>query len=282
MQLPHFSAADVERHLTPEVAIGALSEALERGFDPEQDPPRRFVSLEQGGDLIMMPSELGGHVAVKLVTVGGTPRVQGLVVLFDSATLAPAALMDGIAMTNIRTSAVSALAVRALARPDAARLLIFGRGPQAAAHEAAVRAIRPIAHVDVVGRDAAGAPELVAAADVICCCTTSPVPVFDGSLVRDDAVVVAIGAHDADARETDDALARRATVVVESRQSALRECGDVICAIESGALAADELVPLAALVRGEVTVPAGPRLFKSSGMSWEDAVMAGALARLAG
>lgn len=276
MDLPYFSAADVERHLTPEIAIDALAAALERGFDPEIDPARRFVGLERG-ELIMMPSELGGHLAVKLVTVGGDPRVQGVVVVFDSETLAPVALMDGIAMTNIRTSAVSALAVRALAREDASRLLIFGRGPQAAAHEAAMRAIRPISVVDVVGREAEGAPELVREADIICCCTTSSTPVFDGSLVRDDAVVVAIGTHDADARETDDALASRAAVVVESRQSALREGGDVICAIESGALSADALITLSELVRGAV-VPAGPRLFKSSGMSWEDAVMAGTLA----
>ena len=101
--------------------------------------------------------------------------------------------------------------------------------------------------------------------------------VFDGSLVRDDAAVIAIGSHDPGARETDDALAARATVVVESRQSALREGGDVICAIESGALDADALVTLSELVRG-ASLPDGPRLFKSSGMSWEDAVMAGVLA----
>jgi ornithine cyclodeaminase len=277
VQLPYFSAEDVERHLTPSVAIDALGAALERGFDPETDPARTFVGLAGGGDLILMPSELGGHLAVKLVTVGGTPRVQGVVVVFSSETYAPVALMDGIAMTNIRTSAVSALAARHLARPDASRLLIFGRGPQAAAHEAAMRAIRPISAVDVVGRPAAGAPELVRAADIICCCTTPSTPVFDGSLVRDDALVVAIGTHDADARETDDALAARATVVVESRQSALREGGDVICAIESGALSADALITLSELVRG-APVPPGPRLFKSSGMSWEDAVMAGVLA----
>jgi len=98
--------------------------------------------------------------------------------------------------------------------------------------------------------------------------------------VPDGAVVVAIGTHDADARETDDALAARATVVVESRVSALREAGDVICAIESGALAEDSLVTLSELVRGMASVGSGPRLFKSTGMSWEDAVMAATLTRL--
>jgi ornithine cyclodeaminase len=280
MDIPFLTADDVARHLTPSIAIDALEAALVAGFDPETDPPRRFVGLERG-DLIMMPSELGGHLAVKLVTIGGDPRVQGVVVVFSSETLAPVALIDGIALTNVRTSAVSALAVRHLARADAARLLIFGRGPQAHAHVEAISAIRPIAHVDLVGREAAGAPELVAAADVICCCTTSSTPLFDGSLVRDGAAVVAIGTHDADARETDDALAARATVVVESRTSALREAGDVICAIESGALASGSLVTLAELARGVAPLGSGPRLFKSSGMSWEDAVMAGALVRAA-
>jgi ornithine cyclodeaminase len=278
-QLPYLSAGDVERHLTPVVAIDALEAALAAGFDPESDPPRRFVSLE-GGELIMMPSELGGHLAVKLVTIGGDPRVQGVVVVFSSETLAPVAVIDGIALTNVRTSAVSALAVRHLAALDASRLLIFGRGPQAHAHVEAISAIRPISHVDLVGREAGGAPELVAAADVICCCTTSSTPLFDGSLVRDGAVVVAIGTHDAGARETDDALASRATVVVESRVSALREAGDVICAIESGALSAEALVTLSELVRGVAELGSGPRLFKSSGMSWEDAVMAGKLTTL--
>ena len=281
MDIPFLTADDVARDLTPTVAIDALHAALVAGFDPETDPPRRFVGLERG-DLIMMPSELGGHLAVKLVTVGGDPRVQGVVVVFSSETLAPVALIDGIALTNVRTSAVSALAVRHLAPEDAARLLIFGRGPQAHAHVEAISAIRPIAHVDLVGREADGAPELVAAADIICCCTTSSTPLFDGSLVRDGAAVIAIGTHDADARETDDALAARATVVVESRTSALREAGDVLCAIESGALEADALVTLSELVRGVAEIGSGPRLFKSSGMSWEDAVMAGALVRAAG
>lgn len=277
MNLRLHSATDVERLLPPIKAIDALETALEAGLDPENDTPRRFVELTNG-ELIVMPSEVGDHVAVKLVSVGGEPRIQGVVVVFDAKTLAPAALVDGIALTNIRTSAVSALAVRHLATADATRLLVFGRGPQGHAHVEAIRAIRPIEHVDVVGRDHDGIDELVAAADIICCCTTSPTPVFDGALVADHATVVAIGSHDPELRETDDALAARATVVVESRTSALREAGDVIAAIESGALAQDSLVTLSELVTGQATIDAHrPRLFKSSGMSWEDAVIAGAL-----
>jgi ornithine cyclodeaminase len=267
----------VPGRLSAAQAADALEAALRDGLDPEADPPRSAVALE-GGELLVMPSAAGGRPVVKLVTVGGEPRVQGVCVIFDGTTLAPVALVDGIALTLVRTAAVSALAVRHLAVPDARRLVVFGRGPQAHAHVAAMRAVRPIEQVDMIGREG-GADGLVAAADIVCCCTTAREPLFDGALVADHATVVAIGSHEPSARETDDALAARATVVVESRSSALREAGDVIGAIAAGALSADRLLPLADVVRGTAEpAPGRPRLFKSTGMSWEDAVVAGALA----
>ena len=281
MTLPFLDADEVRRRLDAPAAADALEAALLGGLDPESDPPRGAVELDRG-QLLVMPSGAARHPVVKLVTVGGEPRIQGVCVVFDGETLAPMALVDGIALTNVRTAAVSALAVRHLAIPDARRLLVFGRGPQAHAHVEAMRAIRPIELVDMVGRDQARAAvdELVAAADVVCCCTTARESLFDGSLAADHAVVVAIGSHEPDLRETDDALAARATLVVESRASALREAGDVILAIEAGATSADELVTLAELVRGDARPdPARPRLFKSTGMSWEDAVIAATLAR---
>jgi ornithine cyclodeaminase len=223
--------------------------------------------------MLVMPSGAAARPVVKVVTVGGDPRIQGVCVAFNGGSLSPAAVLDGIAITNLRTSAVSALAVRHLAAADARCLLVFGRGPQARAHVEAIRAIRPIERVDVVGRDSAGRAELVAAADIICCCTTAREPLFDGALAHDDATVVAIGSHEPEAREVDDALVARSTVVVESVPAALREAGDVILAIRSGALERDRIIPLRALVRGEQSpAPAGPRLFKSTGMAWEDAV----------
>jgi ornithine cyclodeaminase len=278
MSLPVLDAAGIDAGQ----AADALEAALLAGLDPETDPPRGTVELERG-QLLVMPSAAARHPVVKLVTIGGDPRIQGVCVVFDGATLAPRALVDGIALTNLRTAAVSALAVRRLAVPDARRLVVFGRGPQARAHVAALRAVRPIEQVDVVGREHGDVDALVAAADVVCCCTTARAPLFDGALVADRATVVAIGSHEPDARETDDALAARATIVVESRASALREAGDVILAIAAGATAADRLVTLAELVRGDARVdPARPRFFKSTGMSWEDAVVAARLADSSG
>jgi ornithine cyclodeaminase/alanine dehydrogenase-like protein (mu-crystallin family) len=279
MSLPFLGAADLARRVSVTAAIDALEQALLAGLDPEADPPRGALALP-GGELLVMPSAAAGHAVVKLVTVGGQPRIQGVCVVFDASTLAPVAMVDGIALTNARTPAVSALAVRRLAAPDARRLLVFGRGPQAHGHVAAIRAVRPIEHVDMLGRDDGGVQELVGAADIVCCATTAREPLFDGSLVADHATVVAIGSHEPDAREVGDALVRRATVVVESRASALREAGDVIGAVAAGALREDALVTLADVVCGRVAVDRDrPRLFKSTGMAWEDAVVASALVR---
>ena len=291
MSAPVFhDAAAIARLLPHAAAVDALEAALRGGLDPEADPPRTSAAAA-GGELLLMPSAAGGGLGVKLVTIGGEPRVQGVYVLFDGDTLAPAAVLDGIGLTDLRTSAVSALAVRHLAAREPRRLVVFGTGPQARAHVRALRAIAPIEHVSLVGRDRGrtealareigaepAGPDAVAAADVVCCCTTVREPLFDGDAVADEAVVVAIGSHEPEAREVDERLAGRATVVVESRTSALREAGDVIQAIEAGTLTEDELVPLATVVRGESGAAAGrPRLFKSTGMAWEDLVLAAAV-----
>ena len=300
--LPFLDAAAVAA-LSPLEAVDALEAALRAGLDPDADPPRQAVGTE-AGEILIMPSAARGAAGVKLVTVApgnpdrGLPRIQGVYALFDPATLAPAALIDGIALTNLRTAAVSALAVRHLAAPGARRLLVFGTGAQGWAHVGALRAVAPdLERVDVVARDPArlrafvarvqdepglearaASPDAARDADLIVCATTARAPLFDGALVRAGATVVAIGSHEPAAREVDATLAGAATVVVESRGSALREAGDVIAAIDAGVLDADALVPLAALVRGDAAAaPGRPRLFKSTGMAWEDLVVAAAV-----
>jgi ornithine cyclodeaminase len=275
--IPYVDAGEVARRVSPAAAVDALEAALRAGLDPAADPARSTVELERG-QLLVMPSGVARHPVVKVLTVGGDPRVQGVCVAFDAVSLAPVALLDAIAVTNLRTAAVSALAVRHLAAADASRLVVFGRGPQAAAHVDAIGAVRPIADVRVLGRDAAGRDDAVAAADIVCCCTTAREPLFDGALVADHATVVAIGSHAPDAREVDDALVARATVVVEAPATALREAGDIVLAIAARRLRPSQLVALSALVRGEhVPVAGRPRLFKSTGMAWEDAVVVDAI-----
>jgi ornithine cyclodeaminase len=273
-ELALLDAHEVARRLSITDAADTLEAALAAGLDPEADPPR--ASLPAGrGELLVMPSTTATHAAVKLLSIGGDPRIQGVCVVFDARSLAPVALIDGVALTNLRTPGVSLVAARRLAPRDARRLVVFGRGPQARAHAVAIAAIRPVEETTVLGRDARPdeVDDAIAQADVICCATTARDPLFDGAHVKDGALVIAIGSHEPDAREVDDQLVNRAAVVVESRASAKREAGDVIAA----GLAPERLVTLAELVAGAAIPPDRPRVFKSTGMSWEDAVVASAL-----
>jgi ornithine cyclodeaminase len=282
-------------------AVDALERALVDGFDPEDDPPRSRMGTPSG-ELLLMPSRLAGWAGAKLVTVcpgnpaQGDPLVQGVYVLFDGPTLRPVALLDGAALTVLRTAAVSALAARHLAPPQAERLVVFGNGVQARGHVAALRAVLPIQDVTIVGRTAeraaplasevggraagpADADDRVAEADVIVCATNAGVPLFSGTAARPGSVTLAIGSHTTSTREVDSVLAARSTPVVESRRSALAEAGDVVVPIEEGHLTADALVPLATVVRGRSQLdPAVPRLFAGTGMSWQDLVVAAAIA----
>jgi ornithine cyclodeaminase/alanine dehydrogenase-like protein (mu-crystallin family) len=295
-------AAAVTAALPLPAAITALRSALRAGLDPEDDPPRSAVPVRHG-QLLLMPAEWGGYAGVKVASIApanpaaGRPRVQGSYLLMDSETLTPLAVLDGVALTTVRTAAVSAVAVAQLAEPDAARLLVFGSGPQARSHVAALRAVRPVREVVVVSRDQDRAaafaaecadggldarvgtvrtvPAEVAGADLVACCTTAREPLFDGALLRPSATVVAIGSHEPGAREVDSATVCRATVVVEARSAALREAGDVIAPVRAGLIEPASLIGLAELVRDQAPPAAGrPRLFKSVGMAWEDLVIA--------
>lgn len=303
--LPYLDAAAVERLVSMEQAVQVLEDALRAGLDPEETPPRSLTELP-AGQLLMMPAAAGRYAGVKIASVvagnpaRGLPRIQGTYLLFDGDTLAPVAAMDGIALTSLRTPAVSALAVRHLARPGARELVVFGTGPQAWGHVRALRAVRPVERVTVAGRDPGRAEAFAARcrdlgltaeavwttdqiaaairrADLVACCTTAREPLFDGMLTRDDATVVAVGSHEPDARELDGGLVARATLVVEARSAALAEAGDVIVPLRHGTITSGHLAGnLAELITGRVPTGRGPRVFKSVGMAWEDLVVAAA------
>jgi ornithine cyclodeaminase len=188
---------------------------------------------------------------------------------------------------------MSAVAVRHLATADASRLVVFGTGPQAWGHVEALRAVRPVTEVVVVGRDAGraqsfadrltgtgvlatlGSPGAVADADLVVCATTSGDSLFDGRLIQDRACVVAVGSHEPDRRELDAQLLGRASVVVEDVATALREAGDVVLAVAAGALDPTGLVTISDLVTGRASVdPTLPSVYKSVGMAWQDLVVA--------
>lgn len=292
--------------LPVEDAIEALEGALRSGAIPDS-PPRSAVSTEWG-EVLVMPAAGAQGAGAKLVTVApknperGLPLVQGVYALFAPQDLRPEAVLDGAALTRVRTAAVSGLATRYMANDEAHRLVIFGAGVQAEGHLEAMAAVRPITGVRVVsptgqkaellvararalGLEAeVGSPGEVSEADIVCTCTTSGSPVFDGSHVKAGCHVNAIGAFTPQTREVDDRLVARARIAVETREAALSEAGDLLIPMERGVISeADILADLAELVAG-LPVRSSPEditLFKSVGVAFEDLIVArAAVARL--
>lgn len=297
-QPPWLDAEAVARLLPMAEAIAAVEGALHSGLDPSTDPARGVVEVNHG-QLLLMPSQTARRVGVKVASVAagnptlGLPRIQAIYVLFDADTLTPIALLDGTAITSLRTPAVSAVAAKYLAPPEASHLVVFGAGLQAWGHVEAIRAVRPIQEVTVFGRDRtrltafvqrinntglradAGRVDAVFNADIVACATTASTPLFPAHLVSDRACVIAVGSHEPQHRELDASLLTRASVVVEDRVTAMREAGDIILAIEDAAFDASTLLNLSSVVVGRVKPSLDmPRVFKSVGMAWQDLVIA--------
>lgn len=302
--IPVLAHDQVTTAISIPAAVEAIETALRAGLDPAADIPRSYASVG-AGQLLIMPSESRDGVGVKLLTLApdnprrGMPRIQGFYLLFDSATLAPRAILDGGALTTIRTPAVSIAAVRrSLLRSRAPLdIVVFGTGPQGRAHADGVESVlaghREIGRIvyvarsetssapidaDVVVAGSAAASEALADAGLVICATTSRTPLFDSAVLRSDVVVVAVSSHEADPRELDSSLMGRAQVVVEDPATAMRECGDVVMAIAEGTLDEQGLIHMSDVIaERELMGEDAPVVFKSSGMAWEDLVVAQAI-----
>jgi ornithine cyclodeaminase len=249
--------------------------------------------------MVLMPSESMEFVGVKIVSVSknnatlGLPTIHGIYVLMDAKSLRPLALIDGAALTSLRTPAVSALVAEKLCPAKVESFVIFGSGIQAWGHVLAMRSIREIECISIVGRDLDRTAALVARIEglgqrsrvgdtddvresqLIVCATTSRNPLFEGDLVPDDSLTVAVGSHEKDSREISTSLVKRSQLVVEDIATALREAGDVIIPISEKAIDATSLLTMRNVIAEGVFVSdTKPRLFKSVGMSWEDLAIA--------
>lgn len=309
MSLPYYTTADVLAALPYERAIRAIEEAVRADVDPENDGPRLFADAPDG-EFLLMPAQAAKFSGLKALTLApnnparGLEKIQGVYVLYSSDSLAPVAVMEGSSLTAIRTPAVALCAVRLLADaapagdelPAGPRVLIFGAGVQGRGCVRATKAAFPAAEFEVVSRGAARIESLraeletegitiedrsndvataVSEADIILCTTTATEPLFDGSLVKDTAIVAAIGTHGREIREIDDSLVSRADIVVEGRASAERENGNLAAFITAEDWRSQPPPNLRDLARGTVVRhPGQPAFYTGVGMSWEDLVCA--------
>ncbi|HUH63887.1 MAG TPA: ornithine cyclodeaminase family protein [Terracidiphilus sp.] len=282
--------AEVRGLLTYEALIPAIRQALiDYSAGRVEQPPRMILRAgnaegHDNGWFGVMPAIAGDVMGVKTVTFYpgnaglGLHTHMAVIELLSRATGEPLAIMDGRLITEMRTAAVSAVALAALRRPQARSLGILGSGVQARAHIQAFHEVWPeaneirvwsrtTAHAERLAVEAGArvaAREEAAAADVVLTVTSSPSPVLEGKWLLPNALVLAIGATGDSLREIDDEAMLSSYVVAESRSCAEREAGDVRF---SGAKVQAEI---GEILSGAAPAPAGRIVFKSVGMAIED------------
>ena len=314
------SAEDVTKLLPMRDCIRVMREALAALAEGTAVVPLRMVMRlpDARGFLGVMPGYIGpdgenqGALGMKAVSVfpgnaeRGLDTHQGAVILLEADTGRLSAVMDGGAITAIRTAAVSGVATDALARKEAAELAILGAGVQARTHLEAIAAVRPLRQVRIWSRTAGHAEKLAAetkgrysasieavptaeaairGADIVATVTASAEPVVQRSWLKTGVHINAVGSSTPGAREIDSATMAAAALFVDRRESALNESGDVLIPMREGAFDAGHIQA----ELGEVIIGKHPgrksadelTLFKSLGLSVEDVASAAFIAKRA-
>ncbi|WP_395703146.1 ornithine cyclodeaminase family protein [Aquabacterium sp.] len=292
----HFTDAEVDALVDGPAAQAALREAFV-DFAHEQAAVQTRVRTEAGGVKL---STLGAVLPARGVlgakvysTIAG--RFNFVIVLFDAVGGQVLATFDAGALTRLRTAATTVLAAQVLARPDAARLAVYGLGVQGREHVRQLAAAYRLK--DVAVHDPWAAPEAVATlereigvpirlaaadaalagADLIVTASRSTTPLFDGARIGPGSFVAAIGSSLPGTRELDDAALRHAAcIAVDWPAQACAETGDLLLA--DPAALQGKLVALADVLAGRAP---GRRhadeitLYKSVGIGLQDIALAG-------
>lgn len=304
MPLTIINAAGVRKLLPMSECIDAMEPAMIAATTGAISMPPRLVAplIDESGTLVLMPGssiEIAafGAKVINLIPdnpARGLPAIQGFIALFDHASGAPAAIIDGAEVTGIRTAAASGLATRLLARPDAHTCGIFGNGVQAVTHIDAMRAVRPVDEIIVWGRNpdkvqvfareqaqrtgisvrATADPAEAGACDLVCTTTTSPEPILAGDWINPGAHVNLVGAHSMTTRECDTDLVVKSAVYVDLMESVRNEGGDIMIPIEEGAIDETHIIgELGELLQGKIPGRQDDRqvtLYQSHGINAQD------------
>lgn len=268
----YFDAETVADHLTYDACIPLMKEAMEKlSLGQTQQMLRQILPLGGGKMYGIMGGALGENASFGSKLVAVTPSTegrtksshQGVVVLFDSETLAPAFLAEAGMVTAIRTASTSAMATDLLANEQAKTLCVLGTGEQALHHALAIPKVRPIEKILIWGRaqDKAQAlaekvceqtsipttataliQDAVLDADIICTVTAAKEPILESSWIKAGAHINVVGSSFDGPREIDDALVARSRFIADSRESVLAQGSEIRHAIASGVVGEDHVV----------------------------------------
>lgn len=277
-------------------------------------PLRSFIDVEPGRDVMfMMPAYLPGMHALgfKMISIfqengkRDLPVGNAIVCAVNAETGVPEALMNGAYLTALRTGAVSGASTDLMARQDANHLVVIGSGTQGVTQAAAVCEVRDIERITVVYRHEASfdryrqtiaedwqdlldrvqgtsdAEQAVRDADIVCLATTSKTPVFEDSWIRPGTHVSGVGSFTPQMQEAPAAFVARARVVVDMKEHALEEAGDLIIPLRDGTIGEDHILgELGELVQGTIagrTSDEDLTFFKSVGNAVQDMAVASAV-----
>lgn len=270
-------------------------------------PLRTTIRTEEGVSLYM-PAYLkqSQALACKVVTVYKNnpskfhlPTTIGKVLLQNPLTGEVICIMDGSYLTAVRTGAVSGVATKYLANDkEEMQVSIFGAGIQAEMQLWAMKEVRKISKVLVYDIDVNKAKKFaekmsqklnleikvgnsideMLQVDIICTATSSSVPLFDGSKLRDGTHINAIGSHTPDARELDTETIKRSLFVGDSLEACFNESGDIIIPLKEQSITHSHFyAELGEILIGKKSGRTNEKeitLFKSNGLAIQDAAAA--------
>lgn len=254
------SAAELPGLVSASAAMTAVEEAMcALSLQQSIAPQRWTMALDETARMGFMPGALPNieRFGIKVLSLfdpsarGELPSHQGVMLLFDMKTGRPLCALDAASLTAFRTAAASAVATRALARPDSATLAIIGCGDLAAPHLAAMAAIFPLRSVYVWNRTRSRAEafarehservdcvvcetpsDAARAADIICTLTSAPEPILDAKASRPGQHFNLVGSSTAEPREVADDLVVMSRYFVDSRSHALSQAAELRSAID--------------------------------------------------
>ncbi len=306
MAIRLLTADDVRAALPMSEAIEAMREAFTAVSAGRAHMPLRTHLPLPGSNAatLTMPAATSGSVRLgtKLLTLfpdnpsRGLPFIQGLVVMFDADTGRPTGLLEGTALTAIRTGAASGLATRTLANPGASRLGIIGSGVQARTQLEAVCCARTVERVTVYSRNAeharrfasevearpgvpdtvhvaASPAEVAESSDIICTATGSATPLLEKKDIRPGTHINAVGSFTPSMQELAPDLFGAARLFVDHVPATMEEAGEVIAAVKEGILRQEDLVELGRVLDGKLPGRRGEEditVFKSVGLAVQD------------
>jgi ornithine cyclodeaminase len=306
------TAEDVRNALPMNQAIQAMKSAYASFSSGMAEVPLR-VSLPiepQDGISLFMPAFVqdaqGDALTLKAVTVFpkntdiGLPMIHAAVLVFDTQTGKPAALLEGGNLTAIRTGAASGAATDLFARQDAKSAAIFGAGVQGYTQLEAVCTARKIETAWIVDPDiqkaqnlvnnlagkgriprdlrvAADPAEAASLADIICTATTSSEPVYPAEAIRPGTHINGVGSYTLEMIENPPVIYNRACAFVDSRDAAIVEAGEIVAAINQKLLFPAELTEIGDVILGKDKGRISQdqiTFFKSVGLAVQDAMAA--------